>query len=203
MHFYYVVLRALSHIFHSPIHTLTRTKLSCSVLFSANPAITIKLLQLRFLLLNDKCKFWSALVFIADKDWKINVPRNIIAESGRNVTIHCNFSYPQKHHTRDVEVYWKSSVESDKSNCSEGDVDRRAFVFHTNEACVLGKYKQKTILLGNKYQGNCTLRIINIESSDQNLYVRIYVGKEKYSYRKGYVTISLNGQNFIYLNFFF
>ncbi|RVE62525.1 hypothetical protein OJAV_G00157790 [Oryzias javanicus] len=106
---------------------------------------------------------------VQDQGWKLNVSRNITVEKGSNVTIHCLFSYPEKHHTPDVKVYWKTPG---TSACSKTDNDREAFVFHPNETCVLPRFKGRTRLIGSEKSGNCSLQILNIEKGEF-MYVRI------------------------------
>ncbi|XP_030606440.1 uncharacterized protein LOC115794888 [Archocentrus centrarchus] len=129
-----------------------------------------------------------------DKSWKINVNKNITAHPGSNITIQCNFSYPQKYKTDNVTVYWKNLKVKDISNCSKNEKDKNAFVYHPNEICVINNYIQKTKLIGDKDKGDCSLQITNIVMGEQKLYVRIHVKEQNYSYTNDYVTISQRGK---------
>lgn len=127
------------------------------------------------------------------QDWKIHVTRSINATFGSNVTIACNFTYPLKYHTENVEVYWKKRV---KPDFDINDADKNAFVFHTNDTFVLEKYRTKTKLIGDKTHGNCSLRIQNIVDNEPGIYVRVIGKGEKFSFKKDCVTISVSGKNF-------
>ncbi|XP_063343433.1 uncharacterized protein LOC134637042 [Pelmatolapia mariae] len=130
---------------------------------------------------------------VADKEWKINVKRKITAQPGSTVTIQCNFSYPKENDTNNVAVFWKMLSVNDKSNCSKMDKDKKAFVFNPNNDCVLEEYRGKTKLIGDRNKGNCSLQIANIPHSMQDIYVRIDVQKDKYSFIKDSVSFSING----------
>lgn len=137
------------------------------------------------------------MFLFADTEWKIKAERKITAQPGSTVTIQCNFSYPKEMTTNNVTVFWKMSSVDDKSNCSNGDKDRKAFVFNPNNDCVLKKYRGKTKLIGDPNKGNCSLQITNITNIEQAIYVRIDVQEEKYSFIEEPVNVSFskNGQN--------
>lgn len=135
------------------------------------------------------CLFFFALK--TDQGWKLNVSKSITVEKGSNVTIHCLFSYPEKHHTPDVKVYWKTAG---TSVCAKTDNDKAAFVFHPNQTCVLPEFTGRTRLIGNENSGNCSLQILNI-TKEQSMYVRIIAKGDQYSFKKERVIISLKGEN--------
>lgn len=137
------------------------------------------------------------MFLFADTEWKIKVERKITAQPGSTVTIQCNFSYPKEMTNNNVTVFWKMSSVDDKSNCSDGETNRKAFVFNPNNDCVLKKYRGKTKLIGDPNKGNCSLQITNITDIEQAIYVRIDVQKDKYSFIKEPVNVSfsINGQN--------
>ncbi|KAF6739552.1 Sialic acid-binding Ig-like lectin 5 [Oryzias melastigma] len=126
---------------------------------------------------------------LQDQGWKLNVSKSITVEKGSNVTIHCLFSYPEKHHTPDVKVYWKTAG---TSVCAKTDNDKAAFVFHPNQTCVLPEFTGRTRLIGNENSGNCSLQILNI-TKEQSMYVRIIAKGDQYSFKKERVIISLKG----------
>ncbi|CAI5662716.1 uncharacterized protein LOC100707044 isoform X2 [Oreochromis niloticus] len=139
--------------------------------------------------------FISVLVLACnskDTEWKINVERTITAQPGSTVTIHCNFSYPQEYHTNNVTVFWKMLSVKDPTKCSNKDKHKWAFVFNTNNDCVLEKYRGKTKLIGDQNKGNCSLQITNITHIEQAIYVRIDVQKDKYSFDKDLVSVSFS-----------
>lgn len=112
-------------------------------------------------------------------------------EKGSDVNIRCQFSYPEKHHTQDVKVYWKTDG---TSVCSKTDNDKKAFVFHPNQACVLPEFRGRTKLIGNETSGDCSLQILNITMGGV-IYVRIIAKGDQYSFKKQKVSISLRGEN--------
>lgn len=112
-------------------------------------------------------------------------------EKGSDVNIRCQFSYPEKHHTQDVKVYWKTDG---TSVCSKTDNDKKAFVFHPNQTCVLPEFRGRTKLIGNETSGDCSLQILNITMGGV-IYVRIIAKGDQYSFKKQKVSISLRGEN--------
>lgn len=116
-----------------------------------------------------------------------------MAELGSNVTIPCTYTYPHLYFTEDVQVYWKKLQ---KSTFDTKDNDKNAFVYHKNDSFVLEKYRGKTMLIGNKDNGNCSLVIQNVQDNDQDIYLRIIVKGQQYSFKKKRVTISVRGKNF-------
>uniref|UniRef100_A0A3Q3KDY0 Immunoglobulin V-set domain-containing protein n=1 Tax=Monopterus albus TaxID=43700 RepID=A0A3Q3KDY0_MONAL len=125
--------------------------------------------------------------------WNITVTRYINAQWGSEVTIPCVFTYPAKHHTENVQVYWKKPG---RSNFVTGDKDVNSFVFHPNDTYVLEKYRRKTMLIGNKNNGNCSLRILNVTDNEPELYMRLIGKGEKYSFRKDFVSLFVYGKSF-------
>ncbi|XP_076594061.1 uncharacterized protein LOC143325061 [Chaetodon auriga] len=124
------------------------------------------------------------------QNWDINVIRHIEATLGSDVTIPCNFTYPPKYYTNNIQVYWKKPQ---TSTFDTKDNDRNAFVFHTNDSFVLNEYRGKTQLIGNTAEGNCSLTIKKIQDNEPNIYVRIVAQGERYSFKKKFVSISVPG----------
>ncbi|XP_068180763.1 uncharacterized protein [Antennarius striatus] len=131
------------------------------------------------------------------QQWDINVPRKIFATLGSNVTIPCNFTYPPKHYTDDVHVFWKKPG---RSNFHINDNDKNIFIFHPNDTFVLEKYRGKTKLCGNKDKGSCCLIIQNIKENELNMYVRLIAKDDQYSFRNKYVSIYVHGATPVTLN---
>lgn len=126
--------------------------------------------------------------------WNISVAGNINTSLGSDVTIPCTFTYPPEQRTDNVEVYWKKL---EKSKFNINDKDKNAFIFHTNDTYVLDKYKGKTMLIGDKDKGNCSLKIMKIMERMQNIYVRVIGKNDNYSFNKNLVSISVIGKNLI------
>ncbi|XP_051261587.1 uncharacterized protein LOC127366566 isoform X4 [Dicentrarchus labrax] len=123
--------------------------------------------------------------------WSIDVPRQINATEGSNVTIPCTFTHPYKSNRQNVQVYWKTLSERFQSQTT--DLDKYAFIFHTNETFVIEKYRGKTMLIGDKDKGNCSLKIKDIKFNDPSVYVRIVTNDEKYSFKKILTSINVDG----------
>ncbi|TNN68305.1 Sialic acid-binding Ig-like lectin 12 [Liparis tanakae] len=123
------------------------------------------------------------------QSWNISVTKPITATKGSNVTIKCTFTVPAAQSTPSVEVYWKKP---ERSKFKTFDNDRNAFVFHPNDTLVLEKYRGKTKLIGNKINGDCSLKICGITDNVQNIYVRVIAKGDNYSFRANSVSISVS-----------
>lgn len=132
------------------------------------------------------------MVLNTGQRWTINVTRHINATLGSNVTIPCTFTYPLEHHTKNVEVYWKKPGKK----LHIKDKDPNPFVYHTNDTFVLEMYRGKTMLIGNKSNGNCSLKILNVMENEPEIYVRIAAKGQNYSFKAHSVSISVLGKNF-------
>ncbi|XP_029307047.1 LOW QUALITY PROTEIN: uncharacterized protein LOC115021058 [Cottoperca gobio] len=136
----------------------------------------------------------TLILFLASSskgtNWSIDVPRSITAGSGSNVTIRCNFTYPNKSGTEYVQVYWKKP---ESSPMKTDDNELNAFVFHPNDIFVLEKYRGRTKLTGNISNGDCSLKIFNFMDNEPMIYVRVVKNRDKYSFRNNFVSISLSG----------
>ncbi|XP_054478311.1 uncharacterized protein LOC129110154 [Anoplopoma fimbria] len=124
------------------------------------------------------------------ESWNISVERQITLTLGSNVSIQCMFTVPDERRTKSVEVYWKKN---ERSNFNTFDNDHNAFVFHPNNTYVLEKYRGKTELIGNKSEGNCSLKIFNVMDNVQNIYVRVIAKGDNYSFKAHSVSIDVLG----------
>lgn len=119
--------------------------------------------------------------------WEVNVPRHITAVPGSNLTIPCSFTYPAKHHTEHVQLYWKLLK---RSHFKTNDKDPNAFLFHPNETFVTEKYRGRTQVSGNKGNGSCSLKIWRIVDRELKTYLRVIAKGDNYSFVKELVSIS-------------
>ncbi|XP_042346485.1 uncharacterized protein LOC121946112 isoform X2 [Plectropomus leopardus] len=142
----------------------------------------------------------SFILILASKsngqDWKINVPEKIDARLDGNVTISCNFTYPDQYGT-DVKVFWKKRV---LSSFDTNDKDKNAFIYHPNNSFVLENYRGKTELVGDASGKDCSLMIKGIMNSDRDIYVRIMVKDENYSFINDLVLIDVSGVTPVKIN---
>lgn len=106
----------------------------------------------------------------------------------------CVFTYPPQFHTDDVQVYWKIV---EKSQFVINDLDKNAFVYHTNDTWVMERYRGKTSVIGNKDKGNCTLMIRDVDHNETSLYLRVVAKDKRYSFRNKSVSVTLLRENSI------
>lgn len=132
------------------------------------------------------------LILNTGQDWYVDVKRRIFAKPGSDVTIPCVFTYPPRHQTDNVQVYWKIQ---ETSHFAIKDNDVNAFVYHTNDTWVLERYRGKTRIIGNKDEGNCSLMIQDVNRNEQNLYLRVVAKNDQYSFYKKSVSITLKSEN--------
>ncbi|XP_038568468.1 uncharacterized protein LOC119898330 isoform X1 [Micropterus salmoides] len=156
---------------------------------SLNPRMSF-LDQMKLSCLIDLSLILILASFTKGETWNISVAGNINTSLGSDVTIPCTFTYPPEQRTDNVEVYWKKL---EKSKFNINDKDKNAFIFHTNDTYVLDKYKGKTMLIGDKDKGNCSLKIMKIMERMQNIYVRVIGKNDNYSFNKNLVSISVIG----------
>ncbi|XP_060937683.1 uncharacterized protein LOC133014458 [Limanda limanda] len=122
--------------------------------------------------------------------WDINLTQRINATMGSTVTILCTFTYPEEYHTNDVQVYWKRRG---RSSFNTGDNDKNQFVLHTNETFMVEQYRGNTELIGNKDEGNCSLKIRSVTYNEPSLYVRLITNGQNFSFVRKVVSISVSG----------
>lgn len=126
----------------------------------------------------------------SDVGWDVHVRHNYQKPPGSNLRILCNFTYPKEYRTKDVRVYWKKPG---RSVCSKDDMDKEAFIFHTNSTCVHDHYKGRTRLTGDPARGDCTLLIMNVTETEPKIYLRVSVMNENFSFTDNSVSISVLG----------
>lgn len=132
--------------------------------------------------------------FYAGQSWNVNVTRDIFAEPGSDVIVPCVFTYPPQFYTDDVQVYWKIL---EKSQFVINDLDKNAFVYHTNDTWVMERYRGKTSIIGNKDKGNCSLMIRDVHHNETSLYLRVAAKGERYSFWDKSVSVTLQRKNSI------
>ncbi|XP_038129483.1 uncharacterized protein LOC119775542 isoform X2 [Cyprinodon tularosa] len=128
---------------------------------------------------------WLPLSLAEGDKWTITITNNRIPTvKGGTVTINCSFTYPKAQHTSNVTIYWKIWKTEGDAKCDKTDHDKRAFVFHPNHTCVDSKFSNRTKLIGNKTEGNCSLQINNITQNEPQIYLRVWGLSNNYSFIK-------------------
>ncbi|XP_023138956.1 sialoadhesin-like [Amphiprion ocellaris] len=127
--------------------------------------------------------------------WSIDVQRQYVVTNGSDLTIPCKFTYPPEAHNETVTVvavYWKTSG---FRNCSFEDNEKGTFIFHSDEMCMVEKYRKKTKFIGNAASSDCSLQIFDIRDNIPKMYMRIYAtnNKNNFSFLKYFVSITVNG----------
>lgn len=117
------------------------------------------------------------------KSWTIVVPHVIKGLPGSCVAIPCSFDFPdRKKKLTQFTGMWK-----DASN---------QFIYHPNHSKIIRTYWNRTKLLGNLTQKDCSLEIDPLTSSDQGpFHFRIEIAQlNNYSYVQDTVSISMIGK---------
>ena len=115
-------------------------------------------------------------------NWNINVTRHIEADLGQSVKIPCQFTYSCLNRTEETKVYWK------KEN------GNNSYIYDSSDKRVAKEYRGRTWLIDNKTKGSCSLMISNVKQNISNIYVRVEIGSESYSFVNDSVTIQVVGK---------
>lgn len=117
----------------------------------------------------------------ADKlsSWTIDVPSTVKGLPGSCVVIPCSFNYPNKENIGAHTGKWMN--------------EKDEYIYHPDESQILKNYQNQTTLLGDLKEKNCSLKIENLEPTDQGpFYFRIeIIDHDKFSYVKNKVSIEM------------
>ncbi|XP_042346465.1 sialoadhesin-like [Plectropomus leopardus] len=115
--------------------------------------------------------------------WKAKVPSSIKGLPGSCVVIPCSFDYPDPN-IRITEFTGMWAKESHE------------LIYHPDESKVIQQFRNRTQLLGDVSQKNCSLKIDPLQQSDQGpFHFRIEMKDyNKYSYRENAVSITMINQ---------
>ncbi|XP_071326798.1 B-cell receptor CD22-like isoform X1 [Trachinotus anak] len=112
--------------------------------------------------------------------WTIQVPSTIKGLPGSCVVIPCSFNYPDpgKKVTKFTGIWIN---------------DKSEIIFHPLESKIMQQYRNRTELLGDVAQKNCSLKIDPLQQSDEGpFYFRIEMTDyDNYSYKENRVSISM------------
>lgn len=125
-----------------------------------------------------------AVIHTETKSWTINVPPLIKGLPGSCVVIPCSFDFPdQKKKPTQFTGMWKDA--------------NNQFIYHPNDSKIMRTYWNRTRLLGNLRQKDCSLGIDPLNHSDQGpFHFRIEIAKlDKFSYTQNTVSISKIGKS--------
>lgn len=113
------------------------------------------------------------------KHWSINVPSLVKGLTGSCVVIPCSFDFPDS--KNDLRFTGKWQDNSDHP------------IYHSVESKIMQTYWNRTELLGNLAQKNCSLKIDPLNDSDGGpFHFRVEIDNlDKYSYRHNKVSISM------------
>ncbi|XP_018542967.1 uncharacterized protein LOC108890557 [Lates calcarifer] len=140
----------------------------------------------------DLCLILILTSFSEGEAWNVIVSQPTSVKPYSNVTIQCSFTYPEKYHTENVEVYWKKRFQNSYDNKQDESKSLNPFIFHTNSTFVLEKYRGRTMLIGNKTQGSCSLLILNITDNETDIYMRVKGKNEPFSFYNKSINISVS-----------
>ncbi|XP_017576312.1 uncharacterized protein LOC108441342 isoform X2 [Pygocentrus nattereri] len=100
-----------------------------------------------------------------------------------NITINCTMKYPEPEEgKKKIQVFWKAK---DKGTMNIGSKDRNVFIYHHNVLLVMKNFQNRTRLLGNINDYDCSLLIIDAQRTDVGqYYLRVETGSEEYSFRE-------------------
>ncbi|CAJ1061633.1 uncharacterized protein LOC117813761 [Xyrichtys novacula] len=119
-------------------------------------------------------------------NWTITIDRTVTAQRGSDVTINCTFDCPSSHCSDNVQIYWKKRK---GKSFDKADNSQNEFVFHKNKTFVLERYREKTKLVQDKGNKDCSLKIQDVTDNDKDIYVRLITKSDKYSFYSNTVSI--------------
>lgn len=122
--------------------------------------------------------------------WTLDVPSSIKGLPGYCVVIPCSFNFPnsKKELTQFTGVWYNS---------------RNQVIYHPVESKIMQKYRNRTALLGNLSQKNCSLEIDPLNDHDKGpFHFRVVItGLDSYSYIHEKVSISMISKSIRVLSF--
>ncbi|KAA0701809.1 Myelin-associated glycoprotein 1B236 [Triplophysa tibetana] len=116
----------------------------------------------------------------SDNSWDATIPKSVVGLSGSCVVIPCTYNYPSNGKTyTDFTGIWYKSVSE--------------IIYHTDTSKIISKFKDRTSLLGNLHQKNCTLKISSLQHDDQGQYIfRIEIKDlDMFSFHESKVSITV------------
>lgn len=117
------------------------------------------------------------VILTETKHWSINVPSSVKGLTGSCVVIPCSFDFPDSENDLLFTGMWQDN--SDQP------------IYHSVESKIMRTYWNRTKLLGNLAQKNCSLKIDPLNDSDRGpFHFRIEIHNlNKYSYKHNKVSI--------------
>lgn len=108
--------------------------------------------------------------------------------SSRNITINCSVEYPSpKYGGSKIRVFWKAL---NKGLLNIDSKDKNKFIYHPNSSLVIESFQNRTKLIGNIEQNDCSLFISNVCQKDAGMYyLRVETGSENYSFYKPHLVL--------------
>uniref|UniRef100_A0A674ML39 Ig-like domain-containing protein n=1 Tax=Takifugu rubripes TaxID=31033 RepID=A0A674ML39_TAKRU len=124
------------------------------------------------------CSLFPAIVILTKtKHWSINVPSSIKGLNGSCVVIPCSFDFPDSKNDLKFTGMWKDGSDQ--------------LIYHSVKSKIMHTYWNRTELLGNLAQKNCSLKIDPLNDSDGGpFHFRVEIDKlDKFSYKDNKVSI--------------
>lgn len=119
----------------------------------------------------------TTVILTETKHWAINVPSSVKGLTGSCVVIPCSFDFPDSKNDLVFTGMWQDSCDHP--------------IYHSVESKIMQTYWNRTELLGNLAQKNCSLKIDPLNDSDRGpFHFRVEIENlDKYSYRHYKVSI--------------
>lgn len=125
------------------------------------------------------CPVTAAQTADAHPDWTIKVPPTVKGLPGSCVVIPCSFKYPNNEKAGTHTGIWI--------------YQNNQYIYHSIQSKVLKQYQNRTTLLGDLREKNCSLKIDPLLQSDQGpFFFRIeIINHNKFSYVRNKVSIEM------------
>ncbi|XP_051965828.1 myelin-associated glycoprotein isoform X2 [Xyrauchen texanus] len=122
---------------------------------------------------------WLRVPSISANQWSAKVPKSVVGLAGSCVVIPCNFSYPSdgKTYTEFTGIWYTENYD---------------IVYHKETSKIIQKFKDRTSLLGDLHNKNCTLKISSLQHSDKGPFMFRIEIKDLNMYTYGDMKVSVN-----------
>ncbi|XP_051535103.1 B-cell receptor CD22 [Myxocyprinus asiaticus] len=123
---------------------------------------------------------WLKVPSISAESWSAKVPNSVVGLTGSCVVIPCTFSYPTdgKTHKQFTGIWF---------------TENHDIIFHKETSKINQNFKDRTSLLGDLHNKNCTLKISSLHQSDTGPFMfRIEIKDfDMYTYKENKVSVTV------------